>query len=33
MAQAASLASYALVYRRVLASLGARVRFQLAAGW
>ncbi|MCW2910088.1 MAG: hypothetical protein JWL68_4877 [Actinomycetia bacterium] len=29
-AQAASLGSYALLYRRVLASLGARVRFRLA---
>jgi uncharacterized protein (TIRG00374 family) len=30
-AQAVSLASYALLYRRVLASLGARLRFALAA--
>ena len=31
LAQAVSLACYALLYRRVLASLGARVRFGLAA--
>jgi uncharacterized membrane protein YbhN (UPF0104 family) len=31
VAQAGLLASYALLYRRVLASLGARVRFRLAA--
>src|SRR6266568_5941345 len=31
VAQAVSLASYALLYRRVLASLGARLRFGLAA--
>ena len=31
MAQAVSLACYALLYRRVLASLGARLRFRLAA--
>jgi uncharacterized protein (TIRG00374 family) len=31
VSQAASLASYALLYRRVLGSLGARVRFRLAA--
>jgi uncharacterized protein (TIRG00374 family) len=31
VAQAASLVCYALLYRRVLASLGARVRFRLAA--
>jgi putative heme transporter len=31
VAQAASLASYALLYRRVLASLGARLGFPLAA--
>ena len=30
VAQAVSLASYALLYRRVLASLGARLRFALA---
>jgi uncharacterized membrane protein YbhN (UPF0104 family) len=32
VAQAASLACYALLHRRVLASLGARLRFRLAAG-
>ncbi len=32
VAQAASLGCYALLYRRVLASLGARLRFRLAAG-
>jgi uncharacterized membrane protein YbhN (UPF0104 family) len=31
VAQAGSLGSYALLYRRVLASLGARLRFWLAA--
>ena len=31
VAQAVSLGSYALLYRRVLASLGARLRFRLAA--
>src|SRR5260370_40929401 len=31
VAQAVSLACYALLYRRVLASLGARLRFRLAA--
>jgi len=32
VAQAVSLGCYALLYRRVLASLGARLRFRLAAG-
>src|SRR5689334_20895645 len=32
VAQAVSLGSYALLYRQVLAALGARVRFRLAAG-
>ena len=31
MAQAVSLGSYAQLYRRVLAALGARIRFRLAA--
>ena len=31
VAQAASLGCYALLYRRVLAALGARVRFRLVA--